>query len=67
MKFNYNSQILFKVAPPIPWSGFFGIHSAWDMFNQSQQMDKVEANGVKPDFTYSGKNYNALIKFINKL
>lgn len=63
IKYNSKYKILFKTCPPIPWSGFHGINTAWYEYDNTVKYDK-DIHSV--NFIFNGKNYNSLIKYINK-
>lgn len=62
MRYNSKHKILFKVAPPVSWSGFFGIMYINDEYLHSREYTSDDI----VEFTYTGNNYKALCKYVFK-
>ena len=61
MKYNSKYNVLFKVAPPVEWSGLVGIIHVSYEYGYSYEVEESEVKHLKP-FVYNGRNYKALLK-----
>ena len=61
-RYNTKHKVLFKYCPPVAWAKFVGLQYVCEEF----YLNTIDFNPLihKPEFTYTGKNYNALVKHL---